>query len=141
MEQDGEKHGRMRKVVLSVVVESDEEEARVVSTEVFSSALEARRYLRVARRERPKGRFLVLRNALMVPEDEPMGLGRLLWVVMLCDGATPRKLSVFLHELHAAHHEIPLRQKHVTKFTGKISVAAWPCELDRAIVPPGLEDE
>jgi len=135
------KKAKTRKVILSVVVGSDVDEDRVVSAEVFSSALEARRYLRFTRQLHPKVKFLVLRNELMVSDGESLDAGRKLWAVMLCDGSTPRKLSVFLHELHAAHHEIPLRQKHVTKFTGKIVVSAWPCDLDSAVVPPGPEEE
>ena len=136
------KNGTTRKVILTVVVGANADEDRVISAEVFSSSAEARRYLRFTRQSHPRVRFLVLRHELMVADDEKLEPGRKLWVVLLCDGPTPRKLSIFLHELHAAHHEIPLRQKHVTKFSGKIAVAAWPCELDSAVVPhlPGEEE-
>jgi len=131
---------KTRKVILSVVVGADVNEDRVVSAEVFSSSQEARRYLRFVRSSHPRVKYMVLRSELMVSEGEPLEVGRRLWVVMLCDGPTPRQLSIFFHELHAAHHEIPLRQKHVAKFTGKIIVSAWPCELDGAVLPPGPEE-
>lgn len=133
---------KKRKTPITVVIGSDTNEQRVVLAEAFSSSIEARRYHRAIKKQYSSGTiFLVLRSSVVDEGEEKMEPGTPLWAVVLSEAGTPKKLSVYLQEVHAAEYEIPLRHKNVKKFTGKSHVAAWPCVLDQAVLPPGDEEE